>query len=88
MELLLGIKLNATRLSATGSAGLINTISMMSQGHILAGVFGIVSTVGWAFQAFGGAFLYKRTWDFKNNHEGLDFQSVSGSWSACGSNPD
>lgn len=57
---------------------------MMSQGHILAGVFGIISTIGWAFQAFGGAFLYKRTWDFKNNHEGLDFQSVSWGWNATG----
>ena len=47
-------------LAATGSAGLINTIGMFTQGHILAAIFGTISTVGWAFQVLGGGFLYKR----------------------------
>lgn len=44
---------------ATGSAGLINTISMLSQGHIAAGVLGVITSVGWAFQTFAGGWLYK-----------------------------
>ncbi|WVR09370.1 hypothetical protein IAU60_006436 [Kwoniella sp. DSM 27419] len=45
---------------STGAAGLINTISMLSQGHVLAGVFGCIATVGWVIQVLGGGFLYKR----------------------------
>lgn len=48
------------RPAATGSAGLINTISMFSKSHILAGVFGALSSVGWILQAAGGGILYKR----------------------------
>jgi hypothetical protein len=48
------------RPAATGSAGLINTISMFSKSHILAGVFGALSAVGWILQAAGGGILYKR----------------------------
>lgn len=33
---------------------------MFSQGHILAAVFGTITTVLWALQVLGGAFLYKR----------------------------
>jgi hypothetical protein len=33
---------------------------MFSQGHILAGVFGAITSAGWGFQTFGGALLYKR----------------------------
>ncbi|KAI5452034.1 hypothetical protein NCC49_001330 [Naganishia albida] len=62
---------------STGSAGLINTISMLSQGHIAAGVLGVISSVGWAFQTFAGGWLYKTVWDFKNNHEGLNFQNAT-----------
>ena len=63
--------------TATGSAGLINTISMFSQTHIVAGVFGIISSVGWAVQVLFGGWLYKSVWDFKNNNEGISFQNVS-----------
>ncbi|KAJ9125536.1 hypothetical protein QFC22_000497 [Naganishia vaughanmartiniae] len=63
--------------TATGSAGLINTISMLSQGHIAAGVLGVISSVGWAFQTFAGGWLYKTVWDFKNNHEGLNFANAT-----------
>ncbi|KAJ9109180.1 hypothetical protein QFC21_000509 [Naganishia friedmannii] len=64
-------------MEATGSAGLINTISMLSQGHIAAGVLGVISSVGWAFQTFAGGWLYKTVWDFKNNHEGLNFANAT-----------
>ena len=62
---------------ATGSAGLINTIAMFSQGHILAGVFGILSSIGWILQAAGGGLLYKKVWDFKNNNADITFAEVS-----------
>lgn len=45
---------------ATGSAGLINTISSLATGHILAGVFGVLASLGWVVQAAGGGILYKR----------------------------
>lgn len=45
---------------ATGSAGLINTIASFSQGHIVAGVFGLLASIGWILQAAGGGILYKR----------------------------
>jgi hypothetical protein len=63
-------------LTATGSAGLINTISSFSQGHILAGVFGAISSVGWVLQAAGGGLLYKRVWDFKNGDADINFAQV------------
>jgi len=63
--------------TATGSAGLINTISMLSQGHVLSGVFGVITSVGWTVQTLFGGWLYKRVWDFKNNNEGISFQNVS-----------
>ncbi len=64
--------------TATGSAGLLNTISAFSGGHILSGVFGAIVSAGWGFQAFGGALLYQRVYAFKNGHEGLTFADVSG----------
>lgn len=33
---------------------------MYSQGHILAAVFGTITTALWALQVLGGGFLYKR----------------------------
>ncbi|WWC90432.1 uncharacterized protein L201_005367 [Kwoniella dendrophila CBS 6074] len=62
---------------STGSAGLINTIGMFTQGHILAAVFGIISTVGWAFQVLGGGFLYKRVWDFKNGNGDISMENAT-----------
>ncbi|KAL7422529.1 hypothetical protein Q5752_003177 [Cryptotrichosporon argae] len=61
---------------STGSAGLINTISSFAQSHILAAVFGIISSVGWILQAAGGGLLYKRVWDFKNGNADINFDSA------------
>jgi hypothetical protein len=33
---------------------------MFSQGHIVAGIFGVFSSIGWIIQAAGGGILYKR----------------------------
>ncbi|GFZ51897.1 hypothetical protein JCM24511_09666 [Saitozyma sp. JCM 24511] len=67
----------AIGIPSTGSAGLINTISMFSKSHILAGVFGALSSVGWILQAAGGGILYKRIWDFKNGNGDITFQAAS-----------
>jgi hypothetical protein len=50
---------------------------MLSQSHVLSGVFGVITSVGWAVQTVFGGWLYKRVWDFKNNNEGISFQNVS-----------
>jgi len=49
---------------------------MLSQGHILAGVFGVIASVGWLFQAIGGGLLYKKVWDYKNNNADITFAEV------------
>lgn len=67
----------AVGIPSTGSAGLINTISMFSQGHIVAGIFGVLTSVGWVFQAAGGGLLYKRVWDYKNGNGDINFQAAS-----------
>jgi len=47
---------------STGSAGLIQTISAFSQGHIVAGILGIVATVGWTLQGLALGWYYRLTW--------------------------
>lgn len=44
---------------STGSAGLIQTVSMFSQGHIAAGVLGTFASAGWIVQGFGNGFFYR-----------------------------
>lgn len=72
---------------------MINTIAMFSQGHIVAGIFGLFSSIGWVLQSAGGGILYKRVsslspfrmheklikkvWDYKNGHGDITFQAVS-----------
>jgi hypothetical protein len=45
---------------STGSAGLIQTIQMFSQGHWAAGILGTIATVGWSLQGVGNAFYYRQ----------------------------
>jgi len=47
---------------STGSAGLIQTIQLYAKGHIVAGVFGTIATVGWVVQGAGNAFYYRLIW--------------------------
>ena len=49
---------------------------MFSQTHILAAVFGLLSSIGWILQAAGGGLLYKKVWDYKNNNADITFQEV------------
>ncbi|KAG6376351.1 scamp family-domain-containing protein [Boletus reticuloceps] len=45
---------------STGSAGLIQTIQMFSQGHLVAGILGAFATAGWTLQGVGSAFYYRQ----------------------------
>jgi hypothetical protein len=51
---------------STGSAGLINTISMFARKAFVAGVLGIVATVGWTLQGVGNAFYFRKIWTHHN----------------------
>ncbi|KAI0256813.1 scamp family-domain-containing protein [Lactifluus subvellereus] len=46
----------------TGSAGIIQTIQRFSHGALVAGIFGVIATVGWAVQGLGNAFYYRQIW--------------------------
>lgn len=46
--------------SSTGAAGFIQSISMFAQGHIVAGVFGIIATAGWTIQGVGNLWYYRQ----------------------------
>jgi hypothetical protein len=47
-------------LVSTGSAGIIQTIQRFSHGALVAGVLGIIATIGWAVQGLGNAFYYRQ----------------------------
>jgi SCAMP family len=47
-------------LVSTGSAGIIQTIQRFSHGALVAGVLGIIATIGWAIQGLGNAFYYRQ----------------------------
>ena len=46
--------------TSTGSAGIIQTIQRFSHGAIVAGILGVIATVGWAVQGLGNAFYYRQ----------------------------
>jgi hypothetical protein len=45
---------------STGSAGIIQTIQRFSHRALVAGILGIIATVGWAVQGLGNAFYYRQ----------------------------
>ncbi|KAH9050663.1 scamp family-domain-containing protein [Lactarius hengduanensis] len=47
---------------STGSAGIIQTAQRFSHGAVVAGILGIIATVGWAVQGLGNAFYYRQIW--------------------------
>lgn len=47
---------------SSGCAGLINLISRFATGHIVAGVFCILATIGWALQGLSSLWMYKQVW--------------------------
>jgi hypothetical protein len=50
----------ALGIPGSGSAGAINSISMLTAGKVLAGVFGLVDAVAWGALATGSLWLYKQ----------------------------
>src|SRR5882757_4236096 len=55
-------------LISTGSAGIIQTIQRFSHGALVAGVLGIIATVGWAVQGLGNAFYYRQVIPSQSRH--------------------
>ncbi|GAA5968155.1 hypothetical protein JCM11641_003751 [Rhodosporidiobolus odoratus] len=55
---------------SSGSAGLINLISRFAGGHIVAGVFCILTTVGWALEGLAFLWMYKNVWAHSHGEQG------------------
>ncbi|KDQ11744.1 hypothetical protein BOTBODRAFT_35175 [Botryobasidium botryosum FD-172 SS1] len=68
---------------STGSAGLIQTISLFSKGHIVGGVLGIIATVAWAVQGLGNLFYYRQIWNH-HNQAGHTFTKAKGEFAQHG----
>jgi hypothetical protein len=52
---------------STGSAGIIQTIQRFSHRALVAGILGIIATVGWAVQGLGNAFYYRQVIFFSSS---------------------
>jgi len=52
---------------STGSGGLINTIHSFATGAIVAGVFCLLSTIGWALEGLVALYTYQSVW--RHHHE-------------------
>ncbi|GAA5830997.1 hypothetical protein JCM5353_005589 [Sporobolomyces roseus] len=55
---------------SSGSGGLINLISRFASGSIVAGVFCILSTVGWALEGLASLWMYKNVWAHSHGEQG------------------
>ncbi|GAA6037097.1 hypothetical protein JCM8097_008730 [Rhodosporidiobolus ruineniae] len=55
---------------SSGSAGLINLISRFAGGHIVAGVFCVLATVGWALEGLAFLWMYKNVWAHSHGEQG------------------
>lgn len=62
--------------AVTGSAGLFNTITGLIGKHWVAGIIGVVASVGWLIQLIGGLVLYKLIWNFKNHNAEISWGSA------------
>lgn len=58
---------------SSGCAGLINLIKEFISGHIVAGVFCVIATVGWAVQGLGSIWMYKQIWAHSHGEQGHTF---------------
>jgi len=52
---------------STGSAGIIQSVSMFSRHHIVAGIFGILASIGWTVQGVGNLIYYRMIWSHHNS---------------------
>ncbi len=55
---------------SSGCAGLINLIKEFISGHIVAAVFCVIATVGWAIQGLGSIWMYKQIWAHSHGEQG------------------
>ncbi|GJN88594.1 hypothetical protein Rhopal_001560-T1 [Rhodotorula paludigena] len=55
---------------SSGSAGLINLISRFANGSIVAGVFCVLATVGWALEFLAFLWMYKNVWSHSHGEQG------------------
>ncbi|KAF8320125.1 scamp-domain-containing protein [Clavulina sp. PMI_390] len=62
---------------STGSAGLIQTIGMFSQGHLAAGILGAFASAGWVVQGLGNGIYYRMVWNH-HNEQGHSFTKAKG----------
>lgn len=51
----------------TGSAALLSTINSFNEHKLVAGILGIIVTIGFTLQGLGNLWYYKQIW--KHNHE-------------------
>lgn len=58
---------------SSGSAGLINLISRFANGSILAGIFCILATIGWAMETLACVWMYKQVYAHSNGEKGHTF---------------
>ena len=70
---------------STGSAGLINTISMFARKAFVAASLGIVATVGWTIQGLGTAFYFRQACHCStpSSYLGLDHKIDLGAPQGC-----
>lgn len=68
---------------STGSAGLINTISMYSRPALVAAILGTISTVGWTLQGLGLAYFYREIWAH-HTQQGHTFNKAKGELASHG----
>ncbi|GAA5978021.1 hypothetical protein JCM21900_005574 [Sporobolomyces salmonicolor] len=55
---------------SSGSGGLINLISRFASGSIVAGVFCVLATVGWALEGLASLWMYKNVWAHSHGEQG------------------
>lgn len=53
-------------------------------GHILPGIFGVFSSIGWIMQLVGGLVLWKLVWNFKRNNADINFANAKAEFSGLG----
>lgn len=63
--------------TATGSLGLITTISAFGHGHLAPGIVGIFVSLGWAIQTFGGGVMYRLVWGYKMRNEEISWANAT-----------
>jgi uncharacterized membrane-anchored protein len=62
---------------ASGSAGIINTISMLSDGKVVASIFGIIASLLWGAGGTFSIFMYRKV-HYHYRVQGHTFEDARG----------